>query len=393
MSTEASDRARSGTYGQPPVRPGPGWAPLAATGVPDLGLRGTLEVLWLTSHALAGNPLGDATLRPQLVYLPPGYSSRPSHTWPVVYALHGATVDATSWLHAPSDTVGPIELIDAAQVHGAHQAIVVFPDAWTSVGGSQYLDSAATGRYQTYLYDDVIPAIESAYRCRTGPSSRGVIGHSSGGFGAWHLAVTRPGVFSSLAMIAADALFEGVALTTVGPAVRRLRQAHQRSFAQMWENRRHADSANHQADQTQPARPWWQSPELSAPRDDDAACLDQYMLAACYAEEGRTEPDLLFDPVTGQIRRDIWERWLQFDPVRNTPANRDALRALEGIHLAAGGADPFLADNGAVALAAALHRAGVGFQLSLDDQGHELHPRLGQAYRAVAADLHAKSSP
>ena len=102
-----------------------------------------------------------------------------------------------------------METADAAVASGAcPPVIVVYVDAWTALGGSQFVDSPGTGRYHTYLCDDVVSYVDARYRTAAAPEHRGLAGKSSGGYGAMVTALWRPDVFGALATHAGDALFE-----------------------------------------------------------------------------------------------------------------------------------------------------------------------------------------
>jgi pimeloyl-ACP methyl ester carboxylesterase len=201
----------------------------------------------------------------------------------------------------------------------------------------------------------VLPFLDATYP--TLPGARTVIGHSSGGFGALRLALDRPGLVRGVGALAADALFEGVHLSSLLPAVRRLQTAYGGSYDALWAAR---------------AAAGW------TPPGEDAAALDQYLLAAAYSW-----PDLLARPGTGELDLRVWDRWLRHDPVRRVrdPAVAPALRALAHVHLGAGTRDEFHADVAARALHLELARRGVPTSLHLHDGGHAQAADLEHCYR------------
>ncbi|MGH2357516.1 MAG: alpha/beta hydrolase, partial [Candidatus Limnocylindria bacterium] len=159
----------------------------------------------IDSQALTGNPLGDPHRRPVLVYLPPGYDVDGARRYPSVYVLQGLTGQVDMWRNRHAFAPTTPEAIDAAFAAGdAPHAIVVFVDAWTSLGGSQFLDSSGTGRYHTYLCEEVLPFVDATYRTLAAAEHRGVAGHSSGGYGAMVSAMLRPDLFGGLATHAGD---------------------------------------------------------------------------------------------------------------------------------------------------------------------------------------------
>ncbi len=127
---------------------------------------GRLEELDITSQALEANPLGDSPTRPLYVYLPPGYDDDLARRYPSVYVLQGFFGAVPGWKRA-SNNLRPsyIEMADELFASGdVPPCIVVFVDAWTRLGGSQFVDSPATGRYHTYLCEDVVPFVDARYR-------------------------------------------------------------------------------------------------------------------------------------------------------------------------------------------------------------------------------------
>ena len=128
-------------------------------------LAGRLERHTMHSAALEGNPLGDPADRPVWVYVPPGYDDDPETRYPAVYEIQGFTGSVTMWDNRSAFRSTFPELAD--DLFASQQAppcIVVYVDAWTTYGGSQFVDSPGTGRYHTYLCDDVVPWVDSNYR-------------------------------------------------------------------------------------------------------------------------------------------------------------------------------------------------------------------------------------
>jgi enterochelin esterase-like enzyme len=160
--------------------------------------------LTVVSEALRGNPLGDPHERPLWVYLPPGYEAEPERRWPSVYVLQGFTGQARAWFNASPWARSFPELVEEL----APECIVVLVDAWTAIGGSQFVDSPAVGRYHTYLCEDVVGLVDRELRTLAAREHRGVMGKSSGGYGAMLTPMLRPDLFGGLATHAGDALFE-----------------------------------------------------------------------------------------------------------------------------------------------------------------------------------------
>ena len=187
-------------------------------------LAGRLEEHVVTSELLRGNPLNDPSERPLLVYTPPGYDDDPGRRYPSVYVIIGFTGHTGIWRNRTPYRQPFPETADAVFANGeAPPAIVVFVDAWTAHGGSQFIDSPGTGRYHSYMCDEIVPWVDAHYRTLDAPGHRAISGKSSGGYGAMITPMLRPDLFGALATHAGDALFEYCYLPEFPQAVRHLR--------------------------------------------------------------------------------------------------------------------------------------------------------------------------
>jgi S-formylglutathione hydrolase FrmB len=169
----------------------------ARTNLPDPvpGARpATVEHIKIHGKALEGNLEGDAVDRDAVVILPPSYAGEPNRRYPVVYALHGYSIGAEQWtqeIHVP-------QTIEGAFAKGAREMIVVLPDAKTVHNGSMYSSSATTGDFEDYVAHDVVAYMDAHYRTIPDRNSRGLVGHSMGGYGASRIGMKHPEVFGSL---------------------------------------------------------------------------------------------------------------------------------------------------------------------------------------------------
>src|ERR1700735_4588418 len=187
-------------------------------------LAGRLDEHVVTSELLRDNPLGDPYERPLLVYVPPGYDDDPGRRYPVVYGIQGYNGPLSMWRNRSPYRQPFPETADAVFARGeAPPALVVFVDAWTKYGGSQFVDSPGTGRYHSYLCDEIVPWVDAHYRTQPDAAHRGIMGKSSGGFGAMITPMLRPDLFGALATHAGDALYEYGYLREFALAVRALR--------------------------------------------------------------------------------------------------------------------------------------------------------------------------
>jgi hypothetical protein len=172
-------------------------------------LSGRLDEHIIASDVLRGNPLEDPAERPLWVYVPPGYDDDPGRRFASIYVIQGYTGHVTMWRNRSAFRQPFPETADQVFARQeAPPAIVVYVDAWTAYGGSQFVDSAGTGRYHSYLCDEVVPWVDARYRTIASRDHRGIAGKSSGGFGAMITPMLRPDLFSGLATHAGDALYE-----------------------------------------------------------------------------------------------------------------------------------------------------------------------------------------
>jgi enterochelin esterase-like enzyme len=154
----------------------------------------TMERIKIHGAALEGNLESNAVDRDALVFLPPGYQKDRARRYPVVYALHGFFVGAEQWsreIHAP-------QTIEGAFALGAKEMIVVLPDSKTLHKGAMYSSSVTTGDFETYIARDVVAYIDAHYRTLPARESRGLVGHSMGGYGATRIGMKHPDVFGGL---------------------------------------------------------------------------------------------------------------------------------------------------------------------------------------------------
>jgi len=300
---------------------------------------GRFEEHVFSSSLLRDNALGDPHERPLWVYLPPGYDEDASRRYPTVFQIQGLTGQLDMWRNREAFRPSFPEALDQLFARGdAPPCIVVFVDCWTSIGGSQFLDSPGTGRYHSYLCNEVVPWIDEHYRTLPEAGHRGIAGKSSGGYGAMVTPMLRPDLFGGLATHAGDALFEVCYLPLFRQTVRALRDHYDGSFDAFWADLR--------------SRPAFSQP-------DDATLLNDWCMAACYSADDDGTVRLPYDPATAALIPEVWERWLGWDPVRMVPAAADGLRGMKAIFIDAGTKDEYYLDLGAHAFRRALADIGV----------------------------------
>ncbi len=302
-------------------------------------LRGRIELPVFESRLLAGNPLGDPHEREVLVYLPPSYGQNAGQRYPLLMILpsyasgHRTLTNYRVW--EPNVFERYERLLAREEVP---EAILVVPDTMTRFGGSQFIDSEATGKYQSYVVDEVLPFVDGRYRTEPVSARRAVVGHSSGGYGALRLGIDRPEAFSVYGSHAGDSLFE----VSVRP-----------SFTSAAITLGHAGGV---------AR-FLERFERRGPRGGgDFEAILTIATATCYAPDmGAPFPHaaLPFDLATGLPIEDVWTRWLAHDPVRLLDARPDAMTEARFVFLDAGDRDEHGLQFGARRLAEQLRARAV----------------------------------
>jgi S-formylglutathione hydrolase FrmB len=310
-------------------------------------MEGRLELEWMEAPALAGNPLGDAVRRPVYLYLPPGF--RPG--LPAAYFLHGFTGSAHSWVgFQPFGRTVPERLDDLVASGAVPPAVGVFVDGWTSLGGSQWIDSPAIGDYGTYLARDVVAFVDQRLGTAARAAARAVVGKSSGGYGALVAGRDHPHVFGHVASHSGDAGFEYCYL----PDFPRAAAALLGSDPAAW-----LDGLRRRARETKM-------------RGDDHAPLNVLAMAAAYSPRAGAPAglELPFEPDTARLRPAVWDRWLAHDPARFVPASLAAFRQLGSVFLDCGTRDEFHLRWGARMVAESLRAAGVEVRHEEFEDGH-----------------------
>jgi S-formylglutathione hydrolase FrmB len=313
-------------------------------------MHGRLEWTEVDSEALRDNPLGDPARRPLLVYLPPGHGQG-ARRLPAVYFLHGFTGSARGWSHASPFQPTVPERLDELVAAGLVPPLVgVFPDGWTALGGSQWTNSAAVGRYRDYLAADVVACVDARYRTAPEAAARAVVGKSSGGYGALLMGARHPEVFGHVAAHSADAAFEYCYL----PDFPRAAAALEGKDPQAW-----FQGMLRRARETKL-------------RPDDHGVLNVLAMAAAYSPRPGDPLGvaLPFEPATARLRDEVWARWLDQDPVRFVPRAVEAFRRLRSVYVDCGTRDEFNLRWGARMVVEALRSGGVEVCHEEFDDGH-----------------------
>ena len=299
------------------------------------------------SRCLRGNPLGDPHERDLYVYLPPQYDG--TRRFPVVMMLAGFGATNHSIAAWSAWKPNTLELFDNLIVSGqCGPAILVLPDCFNRWGGSQFLDSEGSGQYQTYLADEIVPFVDAEFKTIADREARGVVGRSSGGFGALRLGMDRPDVVSVLGSHAGDAAFDvSMRPMLTSAAIAFDLAGGLEAFAR----------------------------EVPTKGPQNATQFDAiFVLAAAAAYSpapgGFPFADLPMDPTTGQLRDGVWSRWLEQDPLARIDTSVAALRRMSIIYVDAGNRDEHGLHFAARMLKDALLQHGLPVRYDEFDGGH-----------------------
>lgn len=324
--------------------------------------KGTVQNVEFESKLLANNPLGDPVVRRLPVYLPPSYYNN-SIDYPVVFCLAGYTGGARSWFNFQAWIPSIDERVDELIAHGMPEMVLIFPDCFTKLGGSQYRDSIAVGPYRSYVLREILPYVEKNFRLKKDRRFRAVMGKSSGGYGAITIAMEHPDLFSAVACHSGDMYFEYAYQSEFPTACRRLAQmGGVEGFFKEFD-------------------------EMRKTKKEDHALLDTVAMSACYSPN-RDAPhfiDLPFDLRTGELKADVWKRWKEKDPVEMLRQNPLCLKDFGYIYLDCGKRDEYALDIGARIFTADLEKNGIPFTYEEFDDGHfNIQYRYDVSLKAIA---------
>lgn len=310
-------------------------------------MPGRVEILTFESRVLRGNAAGDPHVRRVPVYLPPSYDRDSTRRFPVIVVLTGFTGRGRMLLNdspfSPSLDERLDQLIESGRMR---ECIAVMPDCYTRFGGSQYLDSSATGRYETHVMQELLPHIDERFRTLATREHRAVVGKSSGGYGALRLAMRHPDVFGALGSHSGDVYFEYCYRPEIAKACDVLQRA---GGAGAFLTRFHA------------------SPQKSK---SDFTGFEILGMAACYSPDPAADLGvaLPFDLATGAFRDDVWQRWVAHDPLSLLEAHADALRRMKLVYLDCGTRDEYHLHLGLRLFVRALQARGIAHtHLEYDD--------------------------
>ncbi len=315
--------------------------------------RGTVHTIDLDSQVLRDNPLGDPARRDLYVYTPPGYRAD-GPPLPAIVVLPGYTGMGEKLLARGFTDVSIATRSDALIAEGTPPFMVVMPDCMTRLGGSQYVDSAGLGNYSSYIVEEVRSAVESGFNA----SGRwGVIGHSSGGFGALHLAMSHPGAFQAVASHAGDLGFDLCYMADLPKLVSAVNaRGGLEAFVEgFWGRRKHSGT-------------------------DIAAMMMLCVCCAYLPAPGRSPLPcrIPVDLESGEVDFDVFAELCAMDPIARLKdsAQADGLRKLDLLFIDAGRFDEYNLQVAARRFVSGLSEAGISHVHEEFDGGHR-----GMAWR------------
>jgi len=226
--------------------------------------------------------------------------------------------------------------------------ILVFPDCFTKLGGSQYLDSPAVGAYRSYLLGEILPYVDNKFRTKRDRRYRGVMGKSSGGYGAITIAMEHRDLFSATACHSGDMYFEFAYFSDFPLAFRGLRRVGGiRGFFSKFD-------------------------EMKKAGKEDHAMINTVAMSACYSPNASAPHliDLPFDQETGELRIEVWRKWKEKDPVEMLRRNPGVLKDFGMIYIDCGTRDEFSLDIGARVFSAELTKHGIEHRHEEFEDGH-----------------------
>lgn len=313
---------------------------------------GRLVELAIDSAALRDNMLGDPHVRTVAVYLPQSYESDPKRRFPWMLdlaAFGGSGLKRLAW-SAFGESVP--QRVDRLIAQGRMpEVVLVFPDAFTRLGGNQYVDSPVLGRWEAFLLEELVPELLRRFRLLPGPEHRAVFGKSSGGYGALRQVMLHPGQWGAAACHSGDIGFDLV---------------YRRDFPGTLDT-----LARHGGNTSAFLEEFAASPKV---RGSDLHALMILAMAASYDPDPRAPLGIRLpvDPYTCQLDPAAWARWLRHDPLQwvERPESIEALRGLRELYFDCGRRDQYYLHYGARALARALRERGVPHTYEEFDDDH-----------------------
>ncbi len=328
---------------------------------------GKVVTLEYTSAILADNPLGDPHVRTLDVWLPPQYDQGAGRgrgrRFPVLFDLVGYAGSGkthTNWHNFDENL--PERAARLVHEKKMRPCLIVFPDCFTALGGNQYINSSAIGRYADYLTRELIPCVDREFRTRASRDHRGCFGKSSGGYGAMLHGMKYARYWGAIANHSGDAYFDFIYRSDWPNTLNRLASYRRRQRrAGLIKVDREESGIEEGLDDGRVARflkDVWGRSKLSS---QEIHCLMNVAMAASYDPD----PDapngfrLPFNLETGELIPARWREWLKHDPINLVRRYRNNLKSLRGLFIDCGWQDQYHIHYGSRILSKRLSEAGI----------------------------------
>jgi enterochelin esterase-like enzyme len=328
---------------------------------------GTIVVLEHDSRVLRDNPLGDPSTRKVAVWLPPGYDEgrvrARGKRYPVLFDMvgfMGSGMAHVGWKNFSENL--PERAARLVHERKMAPAIIVFPDCFTALGGNQYVNSSAIGRYADYLTREIVPFVDRELRTLSSREHRGCFGKSSGGYGAIIHGMKYPETWGAIADHSGDAYFDFVYYCDWPNTLTELAKYRPRKVAQgkldVRKLERGADRGRDDGRVKRFLESVWKKPNLS---QAEGHCIMNLCMAATYDPDPRAPNGfrLPFNLETGEVIPERWRAWLRHDPINLVTRYRKQLESLRGIFIDCGSRDQYQIHYGCRVLSKRLQKAGI----------------------------------
>lgn len=331
--------------------------------------QGTVKVLQHESNILKNNPLADPFKRDLYVYLPPDYETENDKKFPTVYCLAGFTGRGQMMLNDSAFAPNMAERLDKLIAEKTIKPmIIVMPDCFTKYGGSQYINSSATGNYEDYLTQEIVPFVDENLRTIPGKNSRAVMGKSSGGYGSLIMAMRHSDIFGLACSTSGDCYFNYCYLPDFPKAFRGLKGNPNKLVEKFYD-------------------------EEAKKGQNDFDALNILAMSACYSPNPESEFgfDFPFDLQTGEIISDVFVCWMKHDPVFLVEKYVENLKSLKLLYLDAGTRDEVFLDLGARILCERLKKYDIPHIHEEFDGGHfNINYRYNRTFEIISQNIETK---
>ena len=314
------------------------------------------------SESLKGNPLKDPSLRRVPVYLPPNYTTKKEY--PSLYLLSSFGARGLKMLQDDLWEENIQQKLDRLINEGRMQAmLVVMPDASTRYGGSQYVNSIATGKYEDHILE-LVSYIDANYSTKQDRGFRAIAGHSSGGFAATRFGMLHSDIFGLVADHSGDKYFELTYRTDFPNLLRFLERNKEKGLIE-----------------------FLRDPGKGLRDGASFHALALAATAACFSPNPKSNLgfDLPFDIYSGELRSDVWNRWLSFDPIMMIEENQSALKSLKLLYFDCGSYDEYNLVYGARIFSERLKDLKVPHRFEEFEGGHRnIRHRYDISFQAIS---------